>query len=81
MSETSADKDNKILYLKISPTEAVHQLLVFFEEILRIEVLCERGIIGMILFTFSVTFLQIKIFSLKIVFQNFYFMPQNETIV
>ena len=41
----------------------------FFEELSRIEVLCEHGIFGMILFTLSVIFLQIKIFSIKIVFQ------------
>ena len=41
----------------------------FFEELSRIEVLCEHGIFGMILFTFTVIFLQIKIFSIKIVFQ------------
>ena len=31
--------------------------------------MCEHGIFGMILFTFSVNFLQIKIFSMQIVFQ------------
>ena len=44
---------------------------VFFEELSKIEILCEYGIFCMILFTFSVTFLQIKIFSIKIVFQIF----------
>ena len=33
----------------------------FFEELSRIELLCEHWIIGMILFTFSVVILQIKI--------------------
>ena len=42
---------------------------VVFEELSRIEVLCEHGIFGMILFTFSVIFLKIKIFSIKIVLQ------------
>ena len=41
----------------------------FFEELLRIEILCEHGIFGMNLFPFSVIFLQIKILSIKIVFQ------------
>ena len=41
----------------------------FFEELSRIEVLCEHWIYGMILFTFTVIFLQIKIFSMKMVFQ------------
>ena len=44
---------------------------VFFEELSRIEFLCEHGIFGMTLFTFSVTFLKIKIFSIKIEFQIF----------
>ena len=43
---------------------------VFFDELSRIEVLCVQGIFGMILFTFSVIFLQIKIFSIKIVIQS-----------
>ena len=42
---------------------------VFFEELSTLEILCEHGIFGMILFTFSVIFLQIKILSIKIVFQ------------
>ena len=46
----------------------------FFEELSRIEVLCEHVIFDMILFTFSVIFLQIKTiflkkFWLKITFQ------------
>ena len=41
----------------------------FFEQLSRIEILCEHGIFGMNLFTFSVIFLQIKLFSIKIVFQ------------
>ena len=34
-------------------------------ELSKIEVLCEHAILGMILLTFSVIFLQIKIFSIK----------------
>ena len=45
------------------------QNFAFLEELSRIEVLREHGIFGMILFTFSVIFLQIKIFSIKIVFE------------
>ena len=45
-------------------------ILLFFEEISRIEVLCEHGIFGMTLFTFSVTFHQIKIFFIKILIQT-----------
>ena len=41
----------------------------FFEELSTIEVLCEHGIFGMILFISSVIFLQIKILSKKIIFQ------------
>ena len=40
-------------------------IFVFFEELSRIEVLCEHRIFGMILFTFSVIFLKIIIFSLQ----------------
>ena len=40
---------------------------VFFKELSRIEVLCEHGIFGMILFTFSIIFLQDT--SYKIIFQ------------
>ena len=43
----------------------------FFGALSRIEVLCEHGIIGMILFTFRVIFLKIKIFSTKTVFQTY----------
>ena len=42
---------------------------VFFEELSRFKVLCEHGIFGIILFTFSVIFVQIKIFSIKILIQ------------
>ena len=54
---------------------------VFFEELSRIEVLCEQGIFGMIFFTFDVIFLQIKIFSIKKSISKLHFMPQNEPIV
>ena len=37
----------------------------FFEELSRIEVLCEQRIFDMILFTFSVIFLQTKMFYKK----------------
>ena len=40
-------------------------IFVFFEELSRIEILCEHRIFGMILFTFSVTFLKIIIFLLQ----------------
>ena len=52
--------------------------LFFFEVLSRIEILCEHGIFSMILFTFSVKFLQIKIFLNKI---NQNFRPQNESIL
>ena len=44
---------------------------MFFEELSRIEVLCEHGIFAMILFTFSENFLQIKISSIKILIKNY----------
>ena len=45
-------------------------IFVFFEELSSTEVLCEHEwIFGMILFSFREIFLQIKIFSIKIVFQ------------
>ena len=44
---------------------------VFFEGLLRIEVLSEHVIFGMISFTFSVIFLQIMIFSLNFFIQNY----------
>ena len=44
---------------------------VFFEELSRIEVLCEQGIFCLILFTFSVIFLQIKVFFIKKFIQNY----------
>ena len=50
---------------------------VFFEELSRIEVLCENGIISMILVTFSVTFLQNKIFINKNINSKIDFKPQN----
>ena len=43
----------------------------FFEQLSRIEVLCEHRMFGMILFIFSVIFLQIKIFSIGLIFQNY----------
>ena len=43
-------------------TKKIFLNFIFFEEISRIEVLCEHGIFGMILFTFSVIFHQFKIF-------------------
>ena len=42
-----------------------------FEELSRFEVLCEYGIFGMILFSCSVIFVQIKIFSIKILIQSY----------
>ena len=36
-----------------------------FEELSRFEVLCEHGISGMIIFNFSVIYVQFKIFSIK----------------
>ena len=53
---------------------------VVFEELSRIELLCEHVIFGMISFTFSVIFLQIMIFSLKIFYSKLHFMPQKEPI-
>ena len=47
----------------------------FFEELSRIEVLCEHGIFGMILFTFSVISLQIKIFSINNSISKLHFKP------
>ena len=44
---------------------------VLFEELTRFEILREHGIFVMILFTFSVIFLQITIFSKKKVIQNY----------
>ena len=43
----------------------------FFEEVSRIEELCEDVIFGMISFNFSVIFLQIIIFSMKILVPNY----------
>ena len=58
---------NKKIFLKF----------VFFEELSRIEVLCENVIISMILVTFSVTFLQNKIILNKNINSKFNFKPQN----
>ena len=44
---------------------------VFFEEISRIDFLCEQGIFVMNLFSFSVIFHQIKIIFIKISIQNY----------
>ena len=41
------------------------------EELSRIELLCEHGIFGLILFLFSVIFLPIKIFFNKISSENY----------
>ena len=54
---------------------------VFFEELSRIEVLCEHVIFGMISFTFSVIFLQSMIFSLKIFHSKKNFTPQKESFM
>ena len=54
--------------------------LVLFEELSRIEILFEHVIFGMISFTFSVIFLQIMIFSLKIFHSKLHFTPQTESI-
>ena len=48
---SSVEFENKKIFLKF-----------VFEEISRMEILCEHGIFGVILFTFSVHFLKIKIF-------------------
>ena len=53
----------------------------FSEELSRIEVFCEHGIFGMILFTFSVNFRQIKIFLIKNINKKLHFRPQNESIL
>ena len=45
--------------------------LLIFEELSRFRVLCEHEIFGMILFIFSEIFLQIKIISRNVVFQNY----------
>ena len=45
-----------------------------------IEIFCEHVIFGMIAFTFSVIFLQIKTFSLKIFHSNLHFTPQKESV-
>ena len=50
---------------------------VFFEELSRIEVLCEHVIFGIISFPFSVIF-QIMIFSLQIFLSKLHFTPQKE---
>ena len=42
----------------------------FFKELSRIEVLCEHGVFGINLFTFTVIFLQILIFFIKTLIQN-----------
>ena len=42
-----------------------------FFELSRFDVLCEHMIFGMILFTLRRIFIQIKIFSVKIVIQNY----------
>ena len=52
----------------------------FFEESSGIEDLCEHAIFGMILFTFSVISIQIKIFFTKYSISNLHFMQQNEPI-
>ena len=54
--------------------------LIVFEELSRIEFLCEHGIFDMILFTFSVTILQNKIYSIKKSISKLTFRPQNESI-
>ena len=43
---------------------------VFSEELLRFKVLCEHRTFDMILFTFSLIFVQLKIFSIKISVQD-----------
>ena len=45
------------------------------------EILCEHGIFGVILFTFSVHFLKIKIFFNKSSNSKLNFKPQNELIL
>ena len=52
-SSSSVEFETKKIFLKF---------VFFFEELSMIEVLCENGIISMILLTFSEIFLQIKIF-------------------
>ena len=42
----------------------------FFEELSRIELLCEHGIFGSLLFTFTVIFVRINLFSTKNLVQN-----------
>ena len=44
---------------------------VFFDKLSRFKVLCEHVIFGMILFTVWGIFAQIKIFSIKIVIENY----------
>ena len=44
---------------------------LFFKKLSRIKVLCERGIFSMILLTFSVISVPIKIFSVKKLMQNY----------
>ena len=53
----------------------------FFEKLSRIEALCEHVIFGMILFTFSVIFLQIKSFSVKNIESKLHFTPQKEPVL
>ena len=43
---------------------------VFFEELSRFKVLCEHGIFGSLLFTFTVIFVRINVFSTKNLIQN-----------
>ena len=42
-----------------------------FDELSRFKVSCEHGICGSLLFTFSVTFARINIFSIKFFIQNY----------
>ena len=43
----------------------------FFKDLSRFKILCEQEIFGLILFTFRVIFVQIKIFSIEKVIQNY----------
>ena len=53
--------------------------LVFSEELSRFKVLCEHRKFGMILFTFSLIFVQIKIFFFKNINSRPFFRLLNET--
>ena len=65
-----------VVLLKSSSSEEFETKKIFFnfvvfEELSRIEVFCEHVIVDMILFAFSVIFLHIKTFFLKILIQNY----------